>query len=1151
VRRVGAAAARRSVEAARVWLEHLERAGEASAAAGTALRLARRLQKEGRAEDAFEALARVARRRRRTSPRHLLVRLRAARLATALGRVDEGLDVIGKPRTSQPSWFRTAAHECRAELSVRSGERAAACRELERARRTAVRSGEADFDDTMLSSWRIAVLDARRARLLFELGRRDAARSLLESVLHGAAALSSSLPTGVDPPRAVEALSALAACEIDHGDAERAVELLERALVAARQARGDELLREPLRQLSVHYAAGGRREDAFRLFAEIEAIASRRGDRVGQLQAVYNRAVLTMRGGDLAGAEELFRTARRLSDAMGQHPFSATVWLGLAGVLRERGRALAALRLYRRVLRLPVSIRPGDRVLAHNNLGEIYHSFGRLARSLDERRCAVALARELDRPFLLGVALRNLGSIQLAIGQRDAARRALEESLEIARRATAPRWAGGAAYLLALLADEPQRLTALRAARAECRARGDRPYLADATLAIWTWLVERDRRRLAAARLDRWLGDRDRDGPRRGVVGRALRLRADPAWPANAAALTDLLRRAEEDGARWQVFQALGAALDDPALPPALRDRYAEWREVLAVRSARDLASEDLASFRREWRLAAEADAAPERPQPDAPPERSSCRLSWGEAMLEWIEDEAADPVAAAARVLDALRETVGAREARVWCPDEPDGGLFQSVEPAVALSPALARLVDAARSRGGVLLSAEDDAVVRLRTAAFACLCVRGFVTRDSLPGAMEHVVGAAAALSLLARLCETRQRHDDERRRTLQARGEVRRLRRAMARDRGELDTELISRRSGLLEAARARGEAGTTGRVPVAESRAMRDILSRLPRIAEGDIPVLLLGESGVGKDYLASWIHHLSARRDQPLLAEACVLPETLLESELFGYVRGAFTGAESDRAGLFERVAGGTLYLDEIADLPQHLQSRLLRVLQDRCVRPLGAAETVTVDFRLIASSRVGSVDELRARGLREDLFYRIGGEIVTLPPLRERLDDLEALVTALVAGWAAAHGRRPADVPAESLAKLAEHSWPGNIRELDNEVRRALLQDPNVLRAEHLLASGPIRRVSGFAGADAVAKGFRVARDEFERDLIAEALRQHAGNASHAAETLGISRRYLGKLLDKHGLELGRGAPAERSSPKRRSRARAKKKPAR
>ena len=304
-------------------------------------------------------------------------------------------------------------------------------------------------------------------------------------------------------------------------------------------------------------------------------------------------------------------------------------------------------------------------------------------------------------------------------------------------------------------------------------------------------------------------------------------------------------------------------------------------------------------------------------------------------------------------------------------------------------------------------------------------------------------------------------------------------------------------------------------------VAESAAMRAALDVVTRVAAHRTTVLITGESGTGKEVIARAIHHASPRGSAAFVGVNCAaIPETLLESELFGHVRGAFTGASADRPGLFEQADGGTLLLDEIGELPLPLQSKLLRVLQEGEVRRVGAERSRQVDARVVAATARDLRAEVAAGRFREDLFYRLNVVTVHLPPLRERPEDIPALARHFAAGASRRLGRR-LTVSAAAVGWLAAQPWPGNARELEHAIERAaVLSDHDVLEPDDL------RAPSGASpAAEAPAGTLRDAVDAAERDAIAAALTAAGGNRRDAATRLGVSLRTLFYKIARHGLE--------------------------
>ena len=325
-------------------------------------------------------------------------------------------------------------------------------------------------------------------------------------------------------------------------------------------------------------------------------------------------------------------------------------------------------------------------------------------------------------------------------------------------------------------------------------------------------------------------------------------------------------------------------------------------------------------------------------------------------------------------------------------------------------------------------------------------------------------------------------------------------------------------------------------------IGSSPALQRVFEVMEKVAETDATVLVSGETGTGKELVARAIHFAGRRRERPFVAQNCAaLPETLLESELFGHRRGAFTGAHTDRKGLFEVADGGTVFLDEIGETHPSLQVRLLRVLQDGEVRPLGSTETRKVDVRVIAATNRDLRREVEAGRFREDLYYRLRVVEIALPPLRERREDIPLLAHHFLERASRRMGRRLEGFTNAAMDRLVAHAWPGNVRELENEIERIAALAGDERRVGVDMLSEAIRGAPPAAPdePDALPQEWDLNRavDALKARLIVEALRT-TGNKSRAAEKLGIPRQSLQKMIKRLGLEgpAGRAAaPPDRS----------------
>ena len=311
-------------------------------------------------------------------------------------------------------------------------------------------------------------------------------------------------------------------------------------------------------------------------------------------------------------------------------------------------------------------------------------------------------------------------------------------------------------------------------------------------------------------------------------------------------------------------------------------------------------------------------------------------------------------------------------------------------------------------------------------------------------------------------------------------------------------------------------------------VGRSEAMREVFRTIERLADSPATVLIRGESGTGKELAARAIHDLGPRAAGPFVPVNCAaIPDTLMESELFGHERGAFTDARDRRIGRFESATGGTLFLDEIGELPLALQAKLLRALQERVIERVGGGQPIPVDARIIAATNRDLEAEVREGRFREDLFYRIHVVPLVLPPLRDRRDDVRLLAERILARVREKAGRGPSRIARQAREALERHSWPGNVRELENVIERAVaLVEGEVLELDDLPES-IVQAGRTELLRDAVRSGsldFEEAVARFEQDLLCEALDRHDWNQTRTADALGITRRQLKLKMDRYRL---------------------------
>ncbi|MBI3183628.1 MAG: sigma 54-interacting transcriptional regulator [Myxococcales bacterium] len=319
-----------------------------------------------------------------------------------------------------------------------------------------------------------------------------------------------------------------------------------------------------------------------------------------------------------------------------------------------------------------------------------------------------------------------------------------------------------------------------------------------------------------------------------------------------------------------------------------------------------------------------------------------------------------------------------------------------------------------------------------------------------------------------------------------------------------------------------AKASGAPQEDGQSPIVADASMEQLYRLVDRVARGQINVLLLGETGVGKEVVAEQIHRRSPRAPKPFVRINCAaLTESLLESELFGHEKGAFTGAQSVKAGLLESASGGTVLLDEVGEMPLPTQAKLLRVLEERAVRRVGGTRPVPIDVRFLAATNRDLEAASEKGQFRRDLYFRLNGISVPIPPLRERSGEIEPLARSYVRRFCEQLGRQPLALSAAAVSQLGRYAWPGNVRELRNVIERAvLLCAGEEIGSEHLPQDKLATSLSFEAPAEPLPEG----RTEAERQRILDALARSAGNQTQAAKLLGIARRTLINRLEEFGI---------------------------
>lgn len=311
-------------------------------------------------------------------------------------------------------------------------------------------------------------------------------------------------------------------------------------------------------------------------------------------------------------------------------------------------------------------------------------------------------------------------------------------------------------------------------------------------------------------------------------------------------------------------------------------------------------------------------------------------------------------------------------------------------------------------------------------------------------------------------------------------------------------------------------------------IGKSSEMLKVYSLINKVAETTVNVLILGESGTGKELVARAIHDNSPRKDKPFVVINCGgIPEQLLESELFGYMKGSFTGAYADKAGLFEIASGGTIFLDEIGELPTILQVKLLRAIQEKSFMRVGGSEDIKVDVRIIAATNRDLMQKVREGLFREDLYYRINVVTIQIPPLRRRKEDIPLLIDFFVQKYARKFGKEVKKISSFSMELLMNYDFPGNVRELENTIEKSVaLEDSNIVLPENFSESTQKQDLADAMDMDIPAEGLQLDEEvaTFERNLIKKALQRSEGSTQKAAELLHISLRSLRYRIEKLGV---------------------------
>ena len=1103
------------------------------------------------------------------------------RLAALVALFEEGLPLAGLDPGSRQGLAALALaglvserEDARVELTAGSlagplvrelpaAERRELCRQawdaLERA-------GPSDSADSVRATVALRCGLAHEEEALMLAGARAARREL--RLTRAITLYRAALGAGAGPADAVLELAAVlqaagqgaaAVAELEgaagqaRGEARRR---LLRALAAAQLLQGDAAA--GLATLERHGASGGAGrglQAKLLLFAGRHDEALSVAEEIGEddLEALHTAGLALYYLGDMERARGALSRAVERAEASGDGLLLAKVENSLALVHQRSGRLEQAGACYRRCVALA-------RELSHlpflatfeMNLGSVAQQQGDLGAALESYTRSLEAARGFGGAREIAQVAHNLARLLAQIGQPERARAQLRRSLELCQ---ARGWRGLEAHNLLLRGelDGPRGGDDLLRARGIFEALGEVLGWAEVELARARQLLGRDdpgAARLAAAVQERAEGFSAPQIQALVVCARAEQL-ADPAGAA--AKLRTALRLAEESGERNalpELHRDLALALEAAGDSPGA-DLHRDLARRLLERQLGQLPADLREAFldQGDRRRLVEARATGVEP-----PGKARLDADLLAALLEITKELAAetDLQRLLERIIDHAVDLTGAERGFLILHEERPGAGDQPLSIEVARNIdqetirrkafKISRSVAEEVLRTGrplVTVNAMDDrrfqdflSVHNLRLRSILCVpmtirrVVRGAIYVDNRfqsqaftrpDGELLAALADQAALAIgnRERLEQLRRQGEELSRSQRELERVNRRLERAMERQRLELDELARVTRS-------QRGELEGRYRFDnlIGQSAVMRELFRLMSRVTDSDAPVYILGESGTGKELVAKALHYNGPRREGPFVSVNCgAIAPTLLESELFGYERGAFTGADRRHRGLFERSHGGSLFLDEVGDMPAELQVKLLRVLQEKMFQPLGGEQEREADFRLLAASNKDLGQLVRDGQFREDLFYRINVIQLKLPPLRERREDIPLLAQHLLAR----HGGEARRLSRAALGMLVDHDWPGNVRELENELLRALALGGELIGPDDLSPRLPEGRGAEH-GAPAEGKTLKEAVGELERAMALDVLARTGGNVTEAARILGMTRVGLHKLMARHGI---------------------------
>ena len=900
------------------------------------------------------------------------------------------------------------------------------------------------------------------------------------------------------------------------GDPARARVCLDEAVTLARPARDPQTLSWILNNAALCHLGLGDTAAAGRLLEEALRIARRLGLMGSYHHHLSNSSTVRRELGDLQGAitaaEQALEWSRRHTclDLVAMQSESLAEACALAGLVERAIRALEESASARRQ-----SGEAADSTYRLDLLGHCARTLGRYALAQEHHQAGLEMARQRGDRVQEGYLLAASAADLLAGGDPTAAGELARAAGDLGTSLDHPRIVFLAERTLGLLAIETGDRRSVAGFRRSLRQQNERPLRFE----------DRLERLRVAARL-------------------AI---ADEDLRSAQAAARDGLRMAKRSGARefeWQFHALLARIMENRGLPDRALTAYRAAQSVIrsVVAGIEESAMRDdytnqperqpiarLAAGDKEHEqgiahppaagigsgLPVAASASPSGAGADAP-----ARMLTTLFEITQIINTIHDPRELLDKVMDLAIELVGAERGLIFLPH----GETEEMEPVVARNverrtirdaTAYSRSILREAGRGRSILS--HDAGHDARFKEYRSVAQYGIRSLMCVP---LHLKGRTIGTVYVDTRAPGTVFTPDSLR-FLEAFA----AQAAVAVENAHLFDQVKQENETLRQAMQERYGFGSI----IGRSSRMRDVFGLLTRVAPSALPVMIRGESGTGKELVARAIHQNSPRRDRPFFSENCAaLPDTLLESELFGHVKGAFTGAESHRRGLFEMADGGTLFLDEIGDTSLALQSKLLRVLQNGEIRPLGSETPIRVNVRVLSATNRDLESMIREKKFREDLYYRLKGVTITLPALRERREDIPLLIHHFLAKLAQENESPRLRIDAPLMAHLARQNWPGNVRELENQIYRLALYATNgVITMEDA-------RHDLEADAALMTSPQRSGTSPLNRTLIRQALASSKGNRNDTARLLGISRATLFRKLRELGLDV----PSQRGRPR-------------